>query len=771
MKKQLLFLLLLITTAASAQIVNVPDVAFKEALLSNYTDAKDLNGNIISLDANNDGEIQLSEALNVGEITIDLFSFFVFSLEGIGSFSNLTKLSITEADQLLDLDLTALTQLTQLSISDSNEFDSINLNGLSNLENINFNGLTGGGDSMLVLNVSGVNNLTHVNFTDVVFDMDFSQLPSLESLILNNTSVYFDLSANNNLSYVSITNPQYVDYFLLGNKPLLTYLNLNFNGGIGIVNDIDLSGCTALDDLFLRFDEAVAIIPIPFRTLNLKNGISNYDSFTVMLNNGNLQPIYVCIDEGNETLFSETVLNDPNVLISSYCNFTPGGDYNTITGNFTFDADNDGCDINDNLINHTRVDITTENDEEFAVFSNNIGEYNFYWGAGTFTLSPSIENNDWFTITPSSATVTFEDDNNNIETQSFCVTPNGEHPDVEVVIVPTEPAQPGFNASYKITYRNKGNQTLSGNVLLTYDETVLDYVSSTSGVGAATNTFGWSYSDLQPFETRNINLTLNVNAPTDTPAVNIDDLLMFTANITSATGDENPDDNTFTLAQTVVGSFDPNDITCLEGEAVHVSKIGDYLHYNINFENTGTAPATFIVVKNEINEEQFDVSTLQLIDASHNVETRITGNKVEFYFGNINLAANGGKGNVLYKIKTLNTLQEDDIVMQEANIYFDYNFPIETNEANTTFAVLSNDVLTKDDSVKLYPNPTTDNVTIAANSAITSVQLYDVQGRLLHSRVGNETSIRLDVSAQPSGLYFVKITTDNGSKVEKLVKE
>ncbi|QYJ67207.1 DUF7619 domain-containing protein [Flavobacterium litorale] len=770
MKKQLLFLLLFITAVASAQIVNIPDAGFKTYLLS--ANGRDSTGNIISVDANNDDEIQLSEALNVAEINIDLFSYQVFSLEGIGSFSNLTKLSIYEADQLSDLDLTALTQLTQLSISDSNAFESINLNGLSNLENINFNELTGGGGSMLVLNVSGVNNLTHINFTDMDFDIDFSQLPSLESLILNGTSVYFDLSANNNLSYISITNPHYIDYFLLGNKPFLTYLNLNLNGGIGTVSDIDLSGCTALDNLFLRFDEAVAAIPIPFRTLNLKNGISTYDSFTVILNNGNLQPVYVCIDEGNDTLFSETVLNDPNVFISSYCNFTPGGNYNTITGNFTFDGNSNGCDANDAFINHTRMDITTENEEEFSVFSNYSGEYNFYSNEGIFTLAPSIENSDWFTITPATSTVTFADDNNNTETQNFCVTPNGVHPDVEVTIVPTLPAQPGFDAVYQIVYNNKGNQTLSGAITFTYDDIVLDFLEATpteatSGTGSLT----WNYSDLQPFESRIIYITLNVNSPMETPAINIDDVLPFTASITPIASDETPSNNTFNLDQIVIGSYDPNDITCLEGETVHPDSIGEYLHYNINFENTGTAPATFITVTNEINEAQFDLSTLQLLYASHDVETRLTGNKLEFYFDDINLAANGGKGNIVYKIKTNNILQVDDNVMQFANIYFDYNFPIITNEANTVFALLSTDVFEVDNSVTLYPNPSEGNVTISANTTINTIELYDVQGRLVSVTKGNNTNVILNITNQPTGLYFIKIITDSGSKVTKHVKK
>lgn len=553
---------------------------------------------------------------------------------------------------------------------------------------------------------------------------------------------------------------------MLGDKPLLTDLNLNLNSGIASINGIDLSGCTALNTLFLSYDEAVSVPSIPFRTLNLKNGISSYESFDVIIEYANIQPVYICIDEGNESLFSDAVLNDPGIYISSYCDFMPGGDYNTITGNFTYDSDNNGCDTNDNIITNTRLDIVTENEEEFSVFSNNSGTYNFYSGAGTFTLTPDIENSDWFTINPSLSTINFPDNNNSTNTQNFCVTANGIHPDLEVVVA-SGGAQPGFDAYYTVTFKNKGNQELSGAITLTYDDTVLDFISANNGGTDTAGTISWNYSNLQPFESRQVAAVLNVNSPMETPAVNIDDILNFTATITPTAGDETPADNTFNLNQIVTGSYDPNDITCLEGESVAPELIGEYLHYNINFENTGNAPATFIAVKNTLNPEQFDLSTLQLLYASHDVETRLSGNELEFYFGDINLAANGGKGNVIYKIKTNNTLQVNDDVAQQANIYFDYNWPIQTNEAVTTFETLSSGIRTKDNSIKLYPNPATGIVTITAGTDIESVEMYDMQGRLL--QVSHTAT--LDITQRQSGVYFVKATTEKGSSVEKLVKE
>lgn len=55
--------------------------------------------------------------------------------------------------------------------------------------------------------------------------------------------------------------------------------------------------------------------------------------------------------------------------------------------------------------------------------------------------------------------------------------------------------------------------------------------------------------------------------------------------------------------------------------------IGDYVHYKIRFENTGTFPAQNIVVTDLIDISKFDISSLQMIDAFYSCTTRITATK------------------------------------------------------------------------------------------------------------------------------------------------
>jgi hypothetical protein len=213
----------------------------------------------------------------------------------------------------------------------------------------------------------------------------------------------------------------------------------------------------------------------------------------------------------------------------------------------------------------------------------------------------------------------------------------------------------------------------------------------------------------------------------------------------------------------------------LEGNTILPEKIGDYLHYLIRFQNSGTAPAENIVVKDIIDDTKFDVASLQLTASSHPQVTRITGNKVEFIFENINLPAEqdnepASHGFIAFKIKTKNTLVLGNTVSNTANIYFDYNFPITTNTTSTTVTALNTNEF-ENTSVAISPNPTKNYVSISSKDVITSIQLFDVQGRLIETQLKDNETVTFDLSDKNSGIYFLKVSTENGVKVEKVIKD
>jgi uncharacterized repeat protein (TIGR01451 family) len=376
-------------------------------------------------------------------------------------------------------------------------------------------------------------------------------------------------------------------------------------------------------------------------------------------------------------------------------------------------------------------------------------------------------------VSPSTAMVTFPASTSPFS-QNFCVSPNGIHNDLEIVLIPITIAKAGFDASYKLKFKNKGTQTQSGTINFNFPDAVLDLVSSNPATSnTATNVLTYNFSNLQSFESREINIVFNLNSPTETPALNAGSILNFSASITGL-ADETPLDNVAELNQTVVNAFDPNDKICLEGTNLNPSKIGDYLNYKIRFENTGNANATNVVVKDIIDVSKFDIATLLMVATSHDCYTKISeGNKVEFIFENINLpfTANANDGYVVFKIKSKSNLVAGDQVSNLAQIYFDYNFPITTNTATSNFQTLGLNEFSSSKNFIISPNPTNSvlNITNFNNSIISSITIYNLLGQQMQTII-NPNEI-IDVSNLQSGNYIVSIKTEKATENFKFIKQ
>lgn len=762
--------------------------------LSNFPDllSVDCSDNIQQISG---GSIGISNILFTGSnsITTLICSFNTLTDLNISNLINLTHLNCS-SNQISDLQVSNFTNLETL-ICSGNSIANLDVENLVNLTILDFLGNT-----ISSINVLPSINLTYLDCSYNAFsNIDVSSLshlttfrcnsnPLLNTLNLSNLSnlELLDCSGNNmssldtsnlqNLKQLTCQNNQ-ITSLDLSNNVNLEYIYVSAN----LLTSLDLSQLTIVNAPIPEYILNVRNNP-NLTYLNLKNGIPFMGSYMNTANCPNLS--FICVDEesyaavydaltmSNATTPGSTTVVE-NVQINAYCSFVPGGTNNSIIGEFTMDINNNGCDATDYHPQNIKVKIEDETNLG-STFTNANGNFFFYNQTGDFTITPQFEN-PYFTLSPASATLNFPNLDGSSQTQNFCITPNGIHNDVDVTILPITPARPGFDATYQLVYKNKGNQMLSGTVTFNFDDATLDFISATTALDAqATNTLSWNYTNLLPFESRTIDFVLNVNGPMETPPVNIDDNLNSGVSITSNPTDENQEDNIFSLNQTVIGSFDPNDKTCLEGDTIPPTKVGDYLHYLIRFQNSGTAPAENVVIKDIIDTSKFDLVSLQLTATSHPQVTRITGNKVEFVFENIQLPAEqddepGSHGYVAFKIRTKNNLVLGNTVSNTANIYFDYNFPIVTNTATTTIAVLSANEF-ENTSVAITPNPVKNDLNISANDIISSIQIYDVQGRLIATQVNNSTSTTLDMSQQNVGVYFVKVITENGVKVEKIIK-
>jgi hypothetical protein len=73
--------------------------------------------------------------------------------------------------------------------------------------------------------------------------------------------------------------------------------------------------------------------------------------------------------------------------------------------------------------------------------------------------------------------------------------------------------------------------------------------------------------------------------------------------------------------------------------------------------------------------------------------------------------------------------------------------------------------------LQLFPNPVRDILSIRTGTGIESLQLLDMQGRLLLSVPVNNTSYELDMNRFQRGTYLIRITTAGYTYTDKIVKE
>ncbi len=447
---------------------------------------------------------------------------------------------------------------------------------------------------------------------------------------------------------------------------------------------------------------------------------------------------------------------------------------NQINGSVTFDADANGCDVSDASLQNILV-TTTNGSESFSMFTLANGVFQLFPSLGDFTTETIISTSPYFNIAPQSQVSNFTG-LGNTDYIDFCITPNGTFNDLSVGVYPIlDEPRPGFDTLYQIVYKNEGTTVLNGDISFQFDDAKLNFLYASQTISSqTTNTLTFDYSNLNPFETRVIYVLLNVYAP---PTTQIDDVLNTIVTANPVAGDNTPEDNVFDLSQTVIGSYDPNDISVLEGEQILITETDKYLHYIIRFQNTGTASAINVRVNNVL-DSKLDWTTLQLESLSHTGRVEITnGSNVDFIFDNINLADStndepNSHGFIAYKIKPKDNVVIGDTFYNTADIFFDFNPEITTNTVATT-VVQEN--LSVDNfeisSFVMFPNPAKKQLNISGKTMLETVTILDVNGRVLKTIHNSTNNIQINITDLSSGVYFVQIDSGQQKEVKKFVKE
>lgn len=306
--KNLTFLIVLIIFSfANAQIINFADVNFKTKLIQR------------GVDFNNDGNIQIYEALVVTDLEISLSNSSYLS--GIENFSNLlilncsqnniSSINFSSLPNLIDINC-YINPITTLDFNGFNNFKSISCGGSSSTTSVIVAGLSGLENlhciesSLTSINLSGLNNLKSLSInSSQISNLNLSNLTNLKELGCSNNLLNTLLISNftnlkrlycesNNLSTLELNGLTNLTSLFISNNPIKN-LNLNSLNNLvfmdcfsTLIYNLDFSNCPLFDTLNCLGNPNLV-------SINLKNGIKQNYAYVSIGENLNLR--YICADD------------------------------------------------------------------------------------------------------------------------------------------------------------------------------------------------------------------------------------------------------------------------------------------------------------------------------------------------------------------------------------------------------------------------------------------------------------------------------------------
>jgi hypothetical protein len=584
---------------------------------------------------------------------------------------------------------------------------------------------------------------------------------------------------NGNLIGSVMRDVQIYTHSCTNDAPFLTGINgtnqysLHVLPGVSTCFDIFSFDNDTSDSLLMVWNNAIPSAnfssfpnPLPAGTFCWTPGIADVRSqpynFCVTISDNNCP-------ENNRSVYSFLVF----VTLDSSL-VTPLTTQGYITGKVYYDMDGSNSkDPNEPFLSHQRVDIAPDN---IALYSVPGGDYRFYgWMAGThfFTIAPPV---NWIG-TQGAGGYTVTDDTIVQPGFDFGINSPLLYNQIDASMVNAAPRCNSI-VNHWITYQNIGSTIANGRILLIYDPATLFIASTIAPDSVTGDTVYFNFSNVNPFDISSITVQLEYPAPGDTLDLQVIAQYDSAGNYyTSYTQDIHP---------IVICPIDPNDKTVLpEGIfAEHRTLYTDPLLYTVRFQNTGTAPANTVFVQDFI-DPALDISTLHIMGSSHPMTTTIYPNRmVEFRFENIMLPDSGAdylrsQGFVQYRIEANQGLLLPLVVNNQANIFFDSNLPVLTNNVfNTLVSDLYVGTATVEgtsEKLLVVPNPFTQQAEIQLSKSFTNdeshFRLFDELGNMVDDRNVNGSSIIISRGKLQTGIYFFELKNDLNRATGKIIIE
>ena len=331
-------------------------------------------------------------------------------------------------------------------------------------------------------------------------------------------------------------------------------------------------------------------------------------------------------------------------------------------------------------------------------------------------------------------------------------------------------ARPGFQFSNYMHLRNTGGQ-VSGPVDVTFTfDAVLSFVSATPApTSVAGNVVTWNgLTPFGAFASQNFGVLLEV--PPNPWLIGTDVVGSWVSS--QPIPEVTLLNNTVSELTTITGSFDPNDKTVRtstqQSDQFYYINQDEFVDYVIRFQNTGTDTAFTVAITDTLDAD-LDMSSFEQGVSSHPFAVQFLPERVvKWTFNNILLPDSNtneamSHGLVSFRIKPAQPLLASTVMTNNADIFFDFNPPIRTNDA-VVVATQGTDVGAEvTTGLMVYPNPAMDELTITITDAdLGSLAIFSADGRVVRELTGRGGHVVIGLGSLEPGLYAVRAGVLNG---------
>jgi uncharacterized repeat protein (TIGR01451 family) len=448
--------------------------------------------------------------------------------------------------------------------------------------------------------------------------------------------------------------------------------------------------------------------------------------------------------------------------------------YGIVPGKVYWDEDSD-CELDQTeyRIPNVRIDIQPGNG---VVWTNQNGEFGVVLEPGNYTFEHSAQN-PWYLINdcqPNGIPVTVVEDSSAVD---ICFA-DSIVPVVDLsATIATNAINACFQNSQIVSICNEGTVPATNVEVLVQ---IPDFTGTSNANFSMTSDSTWTLTIplLAAGECQNYHFY--GTAACDSSMIG--QVACLSVDLGNVPNDIDLVNNYMSFCDSVGVSYDPNDIRVLSQNQVegwrHQEFIDDddHMTYMVRFQNTGTGPAYNVIVHNPLSE-YLDHQSIELIASSHTYYAQMIDGELRLHFLGIELPDSasdpiGSQGYFIYSIRQPLGNPMGTVIENQAEIYFDFNAPVATNTTENEILLITGNSDIELSEITLYPNPTTGELLLSNSNprnVIQCVEVLDAQGRLLLKEVRSGIS-KIDIGQLSRGIYLLRIKTDKGSQVSRVIR-